>query len=58
MIVAVRKTVYPNGQEVEHNGSMKVELDQAPDTKQFNKFFDTLYKSINKQYKCSLRNKQ
>ena len=55
MIVAVKKTVYPNGEEVERNGVMKVELDKAPDTKQFNKFFEGLYKNLNKQYKCSLK---
>lgn len=57
MIVAVKKTVYPNGQEIERNGSMKVELDQAPNTREFNKFFERVYRNLRKEYRCNSRNR-
>lgn len=57
MIVAVKKTVYPNGQEVERNGSMKIELEQAPNTKEFNKFFERVYRNLKRQYRCNTRSR-
>lgn len=56
MIVSVKKTVYPNGQEIEYTNGMKVEVGQAPDTKQFNRFHKEIFKSLKKQYKCNSRN--
>jgi hypothetical protein len=48
MIVAVRKTIFPDGRVKKYRNGMKVVAGQAPPTKEFNRWMQAIYNKLKK----------
>jgi hypothetical protein len=46
MVVAVRKTIYPDGRVKKYRNGMKVVAAPAPPTKEFNKWMQAIYNKL------------
>jgi hypothetical protein len=51
MVVAVKRTVYPDGSLKEYEKGMKIEINSIADTEQINKWFKEIHKALNKSNK-------